>query len=65
MTEKQRAKKCLAGESQFICKDCADLYGTNEPYMGINTYHNNTCFICEQTKMVTSSRKLLSLHHFL
>ena len=65
MTKKERILKCRKGESHWVCVDCADKYSENPPYKYPMTMHNNTCFICEEHKVVGPSRKLFGFYRSL
>jgi len=60
--QKANAFKCNNGGSFWVCEDCAMKYSNRDSYNGTITMHNNTCYICDETKMVGPSRKLFGLY---
>jgi len=62
MTKQERIDECCRGVSRWVCIDCADKYSKNPPYEYPLTTHNNTCYICEEHKIVGPSRKLFGFY---
>lgn len=59
-TQKANAFKCNNGGNFWVCHDCAVKY-SKQPVISGTTYYNNTCYICDEIKMVGPSRKLFGL----
>ena len=62
MNKKERIKECQQGVSRYVCTDCADKYSQREPYEYPMTMYNNTCYICEEHKVIGPSRKLFGFY---
>ena len=62
--QKRLADHCNNGASQYVCLECAKKYSERDEYDGMLTMHNNTCYICNEHKVVGPSRKLFGFHHF-
>jgi len=60
--EEKRALECINRGNFWVCTDCANKYSKNPPYGSVLTMHNNTCYICEQHKMVGPSYKLFGYY---
>lgn len=58
-----RAEECASGKlSPYICFDCADKYSHNRSYSDPLTVHTNICYICEESKTVGPSKKLMGFY---
>lgn len=47
------------------CFDCASKHRVRPQYDGTYNRHEGVCELCEQTKQVSSAKKLFGLHKFL
>ena len=57
--------KVRSGEIYWSCFDCAAKLRSDPPYDGTYTQHSGICQICNETKTVTSARKLFGYHQFI
>jgi hypothetical protein len=56
---------CRNGHMMHVCFDCGDKYRERKQYDGTYTCFTGICAICEESKTVSSSRKLFGFHKFI